>query len=252
MGRLSERVAIITGGEGSLGLATARTFVAEGAKVALLGLDEDRLSAARAELGDDAAYGRITDVTDAGQVAEAVKAIMERFGRIDIVFSNAGISGPVVPVHEYPDEEFDQVVAVNVRGSFLMCKHCLPHMREGGSIVITSSVVGLTSGENIAGYATAKHAVVGLMRTVAKEAAPRGIRVNTVHPGPIDNEFQQRVEVAATGASVDRARKMFDRLIPLGRHARPEEVARIVLFLASDDSSFITGATLAADGGMSI
>jgi NAD(P)-dependent dehydrogenase (short-subunit alcohol dehydrogenase family) len=113
-------------------------------------------------------------------------------------------------------------------------------------------VVGLTSAAGICAYATAKHALVGLMRTLAKEMAPRGIRVNSIHPGPVDNEFQHRIEMAATGADRDRAASIFDGLIPLARHAAPEEVARAVLFLASDESSFVTGATLAVDGGMSI
>jgi NAD(P)-dependent dehydrogenase (short-subunit alcohol dehydrogenase family) len=141
---------------------------------------------------------------------------------------------------------------VHVRGSFLLCKHALPAMTDGGSVIINSSVVGLTSDRGISAYATAKHAVVGLMRTVAKEVAPRRIRVNTIHPGPIDNEFQQAVEVAVTGAPAAEAARAFDRFIPLGRHAQPAEIARAVLFLASEDSSFMTGATLVVDGGMSV
>jgi len=113
-------------------------------------------------------------------------------------------------------------------------------------------VVGLTSDAGICAYATAKHALVGLMRTLAKETAPRGIRVNTIHPGPVDNEFQHRIEMAATGAERDRAAAVFEGFIPLARHAAPDEVARAMLFLASDDSSFVTGATLTVDGGMSI
>jgi NAD(P)-dependent dehydrogenase (short-subunit alcohol dehydrogenase family) len=169
-----------------------------------------------------------------------------------VVVSNAGISGVIAPVADYPEEVFDQVLAVHVRGSFLVCKHALPYLEPGASIVITSSVVGLTSEAGICAYATAKHALVGLMRTLAKETAPRGIRVNTIHPGPVDNEFQHRIEIAATGADRARAASIFDELIPLARHAAPDEVARVMLFLASDESSFITGATLAVDGGMSI
>jgi NAD(P)-dependent dehydrogenase (short-subunit alcohol dehydrogenase family) len=133
-----------------------------------------------------------------------------------------------------------------------VCKHALPVMGVGGSVIITSSVVGLTSDPGISAYATAKHAQVGLMRTVAKEVAPRGIRVNTVHPGPVDNAFQRAVEAAVTGVRGDEAARFFDAAIPLGRHATPDEIARVVLFLATDDSSFVTGAALAVDGGMSI
>jgi NAD(P)-dependent dehydrogenase (short-subunit alcohol dehydrogenase family) len=249
--RLQDKAAIITGGEGSIGMATARALVAEGARVCLVGLVADELRAGAASLGDAASW-TVADVTDSTAVKAAVAGAAEAFGRLDVVVSNAGISGVIAPVADYPEEVFDQVLAVHVRGSFLVCKYALPYLEAGASIVITSSVVGLTSDAGICAYATAKHALVGLMRTLAKETAPRGIRVNTIHPGPVDNEFQRRIEIAATGADRDRAASIFDELIPLARHAAPEEVARVMLFLASDESSFITGASLAVDGGMSI
>jgi NAD(P)-dependent dehydrogenase (short-subunit alcohol dehydrogenase family) len=252
MGRLSGKVAVITGGEGSVGMATARRFTEEGAGVVLIGIDEDGLRAGVAELGDAAASHVVADVTDSDQVAAAVRATVERHGGIDILFSNAGISGVIAPVADYPDDVFDRVLAVHVRGSFLVCKHALPAMRAGGSIIITSSVVGLTSAAGICAYATAKHAQVGLMRTLAHETAALGIRVNTIHPGPIDNEFQHAIEMAATGATRDEATEVFNGRIPLGRHADPDEIARVVLFLAGDESTFITGSTVAVDGGMSI
>ena len=250
-GRLHGKAAIITGGEGSIGMATARAFTAEGARVCLVGLVEDELRAGACELGD-AAIWTVADVTSSVQVKTAVARAAETFGRLDVVVSNAGISGVIAPVADYPEEVFDQVLAVHVRGSFLVCKHSLPYLEAGASVVITSSVVGLTSEAGICAYATAKHALVGLMRTLAKETAPRGIRVNTIHPGPVDNEFQHRIEIAATGADRDRAASIFEQLIPLARHASPDEVARAMLFLASDESSFVTGATLTVDGGMSI
>jgi NAD(P)-dependent dehydrogenase (short-subunit alcohol dehydrogenase family) len=249
--RVQGKAAIITGGEGSIGLATARALVAEGARVCLVGLVADELRAGAASLGD-AARWVVADVTDSAEVKDAVAGAVEAFGRLDVVVSNAGISGVIAPVADYPEDVFDQVLAVHVRGSFLVCKHSLPYLERGASIVITSSVVGLTSDAGICAYATAKHAQVGLMRTLAKEAAPRGIRVNTIHPGPVDNEFQHRIEMAATGADSARAASIFEKLIPLARHAEPDEIARAMLFLASDESSFITGATLAVDGGMSI
>jgi NAD(P)-dependent dehydrogenase (short-subunit alcohol dehydrogenase family) len=250
-GRLQGRAAIITGGEGSIGMATARTLVSEGARVCLVGLVADELRAGASSLGGAASWA-VADVTDSTAVKAAVAGAAETFGRLDVVVSNAGISGVIAPVADYPEEVFDQVLAVHVRGSFLVCKYALPYLEAGASIVITSSVVGLTSDAGICAYATAKHALVGLMRTLAKETAPRGIRVNTIHPGPVDNEFQHRIEMAATGADRDRAASIFDQFIPLARHAAPDEVARAMLFLASDESSFITGATLAVDGGMSI
>ncbi|MBO3746233.1 SDR family oxidoreductase [Streptosporangiaceae bacterium NEAU-GS5] len=249
MGRLSGKVAFVTGAEGSLGFATARLFVSEGAAVMLTGLDAAALASAAAEL--EAPYA-VADVTDAGQVAAGVRATIDAYGRLDVVVSNAGIFGTVAGIADYPEETFDRVLAVHVRGAFLVCKHALPVMGYGGSVIITSSVVGLTADPGIAAYATAKHAQVGLMRTVAKEMAPRGIRVNTVHPGPVDNAFQRAVEAAVTGVHGDEAARFFDAAIPLGRHATPDEIARVVLFLATDDSSFVTGAALAVDGGMSI
>jgi NAD(P)-dependent dehydrogenase (short-subunit alcohol dehydrogenase family) len=250
MARLTGKAAIITGGEGSIGMATARAFVAEGASVLLAGISEPDLRAGAAELGDRAAW-TVTDVTDSAQVKTAVDTTVERFGRLDVVVANAGIAGATGPIAEYPEDAFDQTLAVHVRGAFLLCKHSVPFLTGGASIIITSSVVGLTAAPHIAGYSTAKHAQVGLMRTLAAELAPRAIRVNTIHPGPVDNEFQNRVEKAATGAGQAAAREIFDGMIPLGRHAAPDEIARAMVFLASDDSSFMTGATLAIDGGMS-
>ena len=249
--RLQGKAAVITGGEGSIGMATARALVAEGARVCLVGLVADELRAGASSLGDGATW-TIADVTDPMQVKAAVAGAVETFGRLDVVVSNAGISGVIAPVADYPDDVFDQVLAVHVRGSFLVCKYSLPYLESGASIVITSSVVGLTSDAGICAYATAKHAQVGLMRTAAKEMAGRGIRVNTLHPGPTDTDFQRAIETTATGAAPDVAARLFDARIPLGRHASPDEIARSVLYLASPDSSFVTGSTLTVDGGMHI
>jgi NAD(P)-dependent dehydrogenase (short-subunit alcohol dehydrogenase family) len=253
MGKLDGKAALITGGGGSIGGATARTFAAEGARVVLVDLDEEGVDRLVAELGSDVAVGAIADVTDSAAVRGAVELAVERFGGLHVAFANAGVFGSHAPIAEYPEDVFDRVMAVNVRGSFLVCKHAMAAMGDGpGSIVINSSVVGLTSAPGILAYATAKHALVGLMRTAAQEGAPKGIRVNTVHPGPVDNRFQHTIEVGATGASEEEAARVFEGMIPLDRHARPEEIAATVLFLASDDSSFVTGATIPADGGMSI
>jgi len=251
MARLDNKVALITGGESGIGLACARLFVAEGASVHLAGLARSRLEAAVAELGPDLADFSVTDVTVEEQVMAALRQAAARFGGLDILFSNAGISGDIAPITDYPADVFRRVLDVHVLGAFFLLKHGLAGLRDGGSVIINSSVVGLTSDAGISGYATAKHAQVGLMRTIAAELAPRGIRVNTIHPGPVSNEFQHIVEEAATGADRETAATIFDGMIPLGRHAAPEEIARTMLFLASDDSSFMTGATLAVDGGMS-
>jgi len=252
MGRLENKVAVITGGESGIGLATARLFVQEGARVHLAGLRKELLAAATDELGSENVGWSVTDVTEEDQVIGALAQATDRFGQLDVLFSNAGISGPIVPITEFPTDEFRRVLDVHILGAFLMLKHGLPAMRDGGSIIITSSIVGLTSAPGIAGYSTAKHGQVGLMRTVAKEAVARGIRVNTIHPGPTDTPFQRDIEVRATGAAEPDAFRIFDGMIPMGRHGTPEEIARSVLYLASDDSSFVTGTTLSVDGGMII
>ena len=162
------------------------------------------------------------------------------------------MSGVIRPVTDYPEEVFDQVMAVNVRASFLACKYGLPRMNDGSIIIITSSVVGVTSDAGICAYATSKHAVIGLMRTVAKEAAPRRIRVNVIAPGPIDNGFQKEIENGITAATGRDGTALLNGIIPLRRHARADEIARMVLFLASDQSSFSTGSVFMADGGMHV
>jgi NAD(P)-dependent dehydrogenase (short-subunit alcohol dehydrogenase family) len=250
MGRLEGKVALITGGGGSIGAATARLFADEGAKVVLADVDEHGLAVITDEIGAERAAYVVTDVTDSDQVAEAVRIATERFGGLDVVFANAGVFGEATPIVDYPEDVFDHVMAVNVKGSFLVAKHALAVMRDGGSLIFNSSVVGLLSDAGIAGYATSKHAIVGLMRTAAREVADRGIRVNSLHPGPVDNVFQHRIEVIATGAPEDRAAELFEERIPLSRHAAPVVIARSVLFLASDDSSFVTATTLSVDGGL--
>ncbi len=252
MARLAGKTALITGGAGSIGLATARAFVAEGAEVMIVDLDETDVARAAGDLDPERVLGRVADVTDSAQVEAAVEAAIDRFGRLDIAFANAGIFGVVAPVTDYPADVFERVMAVNVLGSFLLAQHALRVMEPGGSLIINSSVVGLTSDQGISAYATSKHAVVGLMRTAAKEMAAKGIRVNTLHPGPTDNDFQHAIEIEAIGASREESAKAFEQMIPLDRHATPDEIAQAVVFLASDESAFMTGATLAVDGGLSI
>src|SRR5690349_10996125 len=209
MNRMAGKVALITGGAGSIGAATARAMIAEGASVIVADVVSTEV---------DGAEFVSCDVTASSSVQAAVGAAVERFGGLDVAFANAGVFGVVAPVVDYPEDEFARVMAVNVLGPFLVAKHALAVMRDGGSLIINSSVVGLTSDAGIAGYATSKHAVVGLMRTAAKEVASRGIRVNTIHPGPVDNAFQHRIETVTTGLDEAAASDVFERMIPLARH----------------------------------
>lgn len=247
---LSGKVALVTGAASGIGLATVRRLLEGGAAVHLVDRDRPRLEEALGALGERVG-GTVADVTDEDAVAGAVASATAAFGPIDLLFANAGIPGVNSPVVDCPREAFAQVLEVHVVGSFLACKHALPHMRDGGSVVICSSVVGLRGAPNSAAYATAKHALVGLARSLAKEVAPRRIRVNTIHPGPTDTAFQHGIEVAATGLDEAAASRAFDAMIPLNRHAEPSEIGELVAFLASDASRFITGAALAIDGGMS-
>jgi len=252
--QMKGKVCVITGGAGSIGLASARVLLSEGAKVMLTDLSEASLKKAADDLGNDASSLAVfaADVTKSDHVRNCIAATLKRFGKIDVLFSNAGNFGTVAPITDYPEDVFDSVLAVHVKGTFLTAKHAVPHMNDGGSIIITSSVAGVTGDPGVYGYITAKHAQIGLMRVLAKELAGRNIRVNTVHPGPVDNGFQLNVE-KKLGELIGRdGTQFFNELIPLHRHARPDEVARSVLFLASDASSFTTGSLLMVDGGMSI
>lgn len=251
MGQLDGKVALITGGESGIGLASARLFVEEGAAVHLVGLDEQRLRAAVEELGQGRASSAVADVTDEDAVRTAVDSGVERHGRLDVLFSNAGTSGAISAIAEYPADVFAHTLAVHVGGAFHVLKHGLPRLTDGGSVIITSSVVGLIGFPDLSGYVAAKHGQVGLMRTAAKEVAGRRIRVNTLHPGPTSTPFQDAIEMTATGLPQSEAARAFDALIPLGRHAMPEEIAQAALYLASDASAMVTGTTFAIDGGLS-
>lgn len=247
--RLSNKVVFITGGESGIGAQTARACAGEGARVHVTGLDAEALQSVATEVGGT---WSVADVRDPAVVQAAVDACLNAWGGLDCVFSNAGNFGTAAPITDYPLDVFSDVLAVHVVGAFNVLKATLATINDRGSIVINSSVVGLTADPGIAGYATAKHAQVGLMRVAAKEMAARGIRVNTIHPGPTSTPFQDAVEHAATGGTKEEGEAFFNAMIPLGRHGSTEEIAGTVVFLFSDDAAFITGATIAVDGGMSV
>ncbi len=259
MARLTNKVTLITGGAGGIGQAAARQFTSEGARVVLVDLDESALQSAVQSLGEDMASYVVADVTQPEQVQSYVNAAVERWGGIDVFLANAGIEGTLSPILDYPIEIFDQVMAVNVRGVWLGLKYVIPVMRDrgGGSIVITSSTAGIGGSAGISAYVTSKHAVIGLMRTAALECAPLGIRVNTVNPAPIETRMMRSMEemrVAAADSSavtVQQTKEATAARIPLQRYGSPEEVAKLMLFLASDDSSFCTGGVYMVDGGRS-
>ena len=259
MARLDGKVAVITGATGGIGRAASQLFAEEGARVALVDLDESALREVAGSIGEDKASYTAADVTDPEQSQAYINEAVSRWGGVDILLANAGIEGTLSPITDYPIEMFDRVMAVNVRGVWLGLKYAMPVMRErgGGSIVITSSTAGISGSAEMSAYNTSKHAVIGLMRVASLEGAPHGIRVNTVNPSPIETRMMRSIEeqrVAAmddSSVTIEVAQQAFRGRIPLQRYGDPTEVARMMLFLSSDDSSFCTGGVYMVDGGRS-
>jgi len=253
MGKLDGSVAVITGGSGGIGRAAAKRFVEEGAKVLLVDIEELALRGAVDAIGDNHCSSVCADVTRDDDTQRYVKTAVERYGRIDIYLANAGIEGNIKPIPDYPIEVFDRVIAVNVRGVWLGIKHVIPVMAKGGggSIVITSSTAGIHGYAGASAYVTSKHAVVGMMRTAALECAPLKIRVNTVNPAPIETRMMRSLEEQFVPGHPGQAKEQMQSTIPLGRYGQPEEVADVMLFLASDQSAFCTGGIYMVDGGVS-
>jgi 3alpha(or 20beta)-hydroxysteroid dehydrogenase len=251
--RLERKVAVITGAAGGIGQATARLFAKEGAKLALLDLDQEALDRLANDIGLENCIAIQTDVANPEAMQKAVERTIKKFSKIDIAFLNAGIEGPVVNLCDYSIEDFDKVMSVNVRGVFIGLKAVLPLMVEAGSgsVVITSSLGGLRGMQKISAYIASKHAVVGLMKSVALEYASANIRVNTINPAPIATRMIRSLEEGYAPGSSDLVQQKIERSVPLRRYGQPEEVANLALFLSSDEASFITGNSYPIDGGMS-
>jgi NAD(P)-dependent dehydrogenase (short-subunit alcohol dehydrogenase family) len=250
MARLAGKVAIITGAAAGIGAAAARRFTAEGAKVVLVDRDAEKLAAVARAIGA-AVSTVVADVASEEGARSYIAAAGERHGGFDILLANAGILGVVKPIAEYPLETFDAVLAVNVRGVFLALKHAMPALvrRGGGSIVVTASTAGVRGSAGLSAYVASKHAVVGLMRTAALEGAVHKVRVNSVNPSPVDTAMARALEDGLDPGSRDKAQQYLKSRSPLGRYASPGEVAELMLFLASDDARFVTGAVHMIDGG---
>ena len=252
MKRLENKVAIITGGVGLIGFSTAMEIAQEGARVVLVDLNEVSLREKVAE-ARSAGYVMgyvVADVTQSDQVKRYVHKTIEMYGKIDLFFNNAGIDGEVNLTENYSEATFDKVMAVNVKGVFLGMKYVIPKIQNGGSIVITSSIAGLIGEPGMVGYHASKHAVIGIMRTTAKEVAKRGIRVNSVHPGFVDSPMMRRIEQGINPEDSDIAQSKLQRRVPLGRYAQAKDVSSMVAFLFSDDAAYSTGSTFVTDGGV--
>jgi NAD(P)-dependent dehydrogenase (short-subunit alcohol dehydrogenase family) len=260
MGRLQNKIAIITGGSGGIGFASAKLFVKEGAKVLLVDINKEALKECIAEIGEGCSY-EVADVSVEEQVNNYTKTAIDRYGKIDIVLLNAGIEGPVKPLVAYTVEEFDKLMGINLRGAWLGIKAAVPQMINtgGGSITITSSIAGFQGSAGMGPYSTSKHALIGLMRSAALEYAEFGIRINTVHPGFTETRMMRSLEAGYSSLSdnlgikrsPDEVKQSIESTIPVKRYTGPEEIANLFLFLSSDDAKYITGSCHTVDGGWS-
>jgi NAD(P)-dependent dehydrogenase (short-subunit alcohol dehydrogenase family) len=254
MDRLKNKVAIITGAAGGIGSAAVRLFVEEGAKV--LAVDQSEAALAEAITGLDPACvsAYAADVTREDQVEAYTQAAVSRYGGLDIAILNAGVFGGLAPITEFTAEAFDRITAVNMRGPWFGIRAAFPHMkaRGGGSIVITSSIQGISAIPFSTGYTTTKHAVVGMMRGAALEGAQHNIRVNTVNPGLTDTSMMGGIHESQAQGNVSAAAVMdaWAATAPMRRYAKPREIAHMMLFLASDDASYCSGSTYVVDGGL--
>jgi len=247
------KVALITGAGNGIGRAAALAFAARGAKVVVVDLDgaaAERTVASIEQQGGKA-LAKTADVTKSADVAAYVKAALDGYGRIDCFFNNAGIEGKIAPTAEYDEAVFDQVINVNVKGVFLGLRHVLPVLLEqkAGAVVNTASVAGLVATPGMPAYAASKHAVLGLTKAAAGEVARSGVRVNAVCPGPIDTRMIHSLESQLNPANPASVADRYRAALPIGRYGTAEEVANVVLFLASDLASNITGAHYVVDGG---
>jgi len=250
MNTMEGKVIAVTGGAGGIGEATARMAYGQGASVVITDREASPVETMAKSLGDRA-VGLAVDVTQRQDNERMVTAALEHFGRLDGVFLNAGIEGEVGPFESRSDAAWEKVFAVNIHGVRLGVEAALPALRKtgGGSIVITSSVAGLRGASGLSPYVSSKHAVVGMMRCLAAELGPEGIRVNTLNPGPVDNRMMRSIEDQANPGHGKEVQASFTARIPLGRYVTNEECAAMAVFLLSDAASGCNGDTYLVDGG---
>ncbi|MEE9276933.1 MAG: SDR family oxidoreductase [Dehalococcoidia bacterium] len=249
VGRLEGKVAVITGAASGIGEATARAFAREGAALVLGDVQEEKLAEVVRSLrqnADSECVALATDVTSSEDVQALVRTATERFGKLDVIYNNAGIGGRERSVIACPEATFDRIIAVNLKGVWLGIKHAAAYMSEngGGSIICTASVAGITGLAGQAAYNSSKAGVIATVKTAAGELASHGIRVNCICPGAIVTGLTSHWI-----GSEEAAREQLGRFHPLGRAGEPEDIANAALWLASDESSFVTGQAIVVDGG---
>ncbi len=246
--RLAGRVCIVTGAGSGIGRASAIRFAEEGARVTCVDLNRDAVEATAREIGDQA-YAVAADVSDAAQVRSYTDATVERWGALHVAFNNAGVNIPGV-FHEVPDDVVDRTINVNLKGCIYGCRYAIPHMLRagGGSLINTSSVNGVVAEPFLTIYAASKGGIVMLSRGIALDYAKQGIRCNALCPGWVDTPINYAHAEMLGG--LQEVYATIDSFQPIGRPGEPREVANVALFLASEESSFVTGAVILADGGM--
>ena len=245
--RFEGRNVVVTGGNSGIGLATAKAFAAEGARVAIIGRNPETLAQACDDIGEDALAIQ-ADMSKVAEIERAMGEVKAALGTVDVLFANAG-SGAMIPFEQVDEALWDQIMSLNVKGTYFTVQKCLPMMGEGGSVVLCSSVSAERSMPGSSVYGASKAAINSIGRSLGGELVGRGIRVNVVMPGGVDTPIMTRTP----GVPPEAAAMVFEKMAagtPMGRVGRPEEVASTVLFLASDDASYITAAQFSIDGGI--